>query len=146
MACGRWWPRSTEGLTTERLVATLCTVFGALATLLAIIGLYGVVSYSVSQRTREIGIRLALGAGRRMVVTMVMKEALLLVGVGVVVGILASLGLTRAVASALYGVTPHDPTILIVTTIGLTAAATAAGYLPARRASRTDPMLALRQE
>jgi predicted permease len=133
-------------LTTERMIASLSTVFGLLATLLATIGLYGVMAYTVAQRRREIGLRMALGAEPRKVLWMVMREVLLLVAIGVGVGIPASLALMRAVQSQLFGLTAHDPLTLALATAGLALVACAAGYLPALRASRLDPMVALRYE
>jgi predicted permease len=136
----------SNSLTTERMIASLSSVFGLLATLLAIIGLYGVMSYTVAQRTREIGIRMALGAAQGNVVWMVMREVLQLIGIGVVLGVPASLALTRVVQSQLFGLTAHDPSTLAWATAGLIAIACLAGYLPALRASRLDPMRALRYE
>ena len=133
-------------LITERMIASLSTVFGFLATLLATIGLYGVMAYTVAQRRREIGLRMALGADPRKVIWMVMREVLLLVGIGVGVGVPASLALMRAVQSQLYGLTAHDPSTLALATAALALVACAAGYLPALRASRLDPMVALRYE
>jgi len=143
--------RTTEtqinnSLVTERMIASLSTVFGFLATMLAVIGLYGVMSYTVAQRTREIGIRMALGAEQGKVVWMVMREVLRLIGIGVVVGIPAALALTRVVESQLFGLTGHDPRTLGISTVALTVVACAAGYIPALRASRLDPMKALRYE
>jgi ABC-type antimicrobial peptide transport system permease subunit len=135
-----------NSMTSERMIASLCALFGALATLLAMIGLYGVMSYSISTRTREIGIRMALGAGRRLVMAMVMNEVIVLVAVGAAAGVLASLALARTVASQLYGVNASDPVTLALATLTLALVAAAAGYLPARRASRVDPMAALRHE
>jgi len=143
--------RTTEvsianSLSSERMIAGLSSVFGLLATLLAVIGLYGVMAYTVAQRTREIGIRMALGAATDNVLWLVMREGLLLVAVGVVIGVPAAIGLTRVVQSQLYGVNAHDPGTLVLATIGLAAVACAAGYIPALRASRVDPMRALRYE
>ena len=143
--------RTTEtqvsySLVTERMIASLSTVFGFLATLLAVVGLYGVMSYTVAQRTREIGIRMALGAEQGSVVWMVMRDVLRLIGVGIIVGIPAALALTQVVQSQLFGLTGHDPGTLAMATVALAVVACAAGYLPALRASRLDPMKALRYE
>jgi predicted permease len=136
----------SNSLSTERMVASLSTVFGFVATVLAIIGLYGVMSYSVSQRTREIGIRMALGAEQGKVVGMVMREVLILIVIGVGVGVPAALALTKLVKSQLYGLEARDPWTLGVATALLVFVACAAGYIPALRASRVDPMKALRYE
>jgi len=136
----------SNSLTTERMIASLSTVFGSLATLLAAIGLYGVMAYTVAQRTREIGIRMALGADRRKVIWMVMRDVLLLVAAGIAAGIPAALALMRAVETQLYGLTAHDPSTLAGATAGLALVACAAGYLPALRASRLEPVVALRYE
>jgi len=136
----------SKSLLTERLVASLSTVFGFLATLLAMIGLYGVMAYTVARRTREIGIRMALGAGEKHVIWMVMREVLLLVSAGLAVGLAATGGLTRFVQTQLFGITPHDPFILAAAALSLAAVACAAGYIPALRASRVDAMRALRHE
>ena len=143
--------RTTEvqianSLITERMIASLSTVFGSLATVLAIIGLYGVMAYAVAQRRREIGIRMALGADGSKVIWMVMRDVLMLIAVGVGVGVPASLALMRAVQSQLYGLTAHDPSTLVLAAAGLALVACAAGYLLALRASRLDPMVALRYE
>ena len=143
--------RTTEAqlnntLSNERMIASLSTVFGFLATLLAAIGLYGVMAYSVAQRKREIGIRMALGAEPARVIRMVMGDVLLLVAIGVAVGVPAALALMRMLASQLYGLSSHDPFTLALATVGLGAVACAAGYLPAFRASRLDPVVALRHE
>jgi predicted permease len=136
----------TNSLSTERLIASLSAVFGFLATLLATIGLYGVMAYTVARRTREIGIRMALGAAQGKVVWMVMKEVLVLVGLGVGIGVPAALALTRLVRSQLFGIAPNDPSTLAMAAVGLAVIACAAGYIPAIRASRVDPILALRYE
>ena len=135
-----------NSLSTERMIASLSAVFGLLATLLAIIGLYGVMSYVVAQRTREVGIRMALGADHGRVIWLVMREVLILVAVGVVVGVTASLTLTRVLQSQLFGLTPHDPLTLSSSIAALAIVACTAGYIPALRASRLDPMAALRYE
>jgi len=135
-----------QSLATERLVASLSGVFGFLATLLAVIGLYGVMAYMVARRAREIGIRMALGASQPTVLWLVMKEVCLLAGVGIAVGLPAAWGLTRLVRSQLYGLTPNDPLTIAAATATLAAIALLAGYLPARRAARTDPLRVLRYE
>ena len=131
-----------ESLSRERLLATLSGFFGALALLLATVGLYGVMSYSVARRTNEIGIRMALGAEQARVLRMVS----VLIGVGLAAGAAAALASTRFVASLLYGVTPNDPITLALAAAVLASVAAFAGYLPAHRASRLDPMTALREE
>ena len=129
-----------------RLGSALLSAFGGLGLLLAAIGLYGVLSYVVSQRTQEIGVRLALGAEARDVRRLVMIQGLRVVGVGVLVGTAAALAAGRAIASLLYGVTPHDPLVLSIVIAILVGVAALASYLPARRATRVDPMVALRYE
>jgi ABC-type antimicrobial peptide transport system permease subunit len=133
-------------LRTERLVASLSAVFGGVATLLAVIGLYGVMACAVLRRTREIGIRMAFGALRDDVIWMVMREVLILIGAGIAIGMLLALALSGLVRSQLYGLEPHDPLILIASTSVLTLVACLAGFFPALRASRIDPMNALRHE
>lgn len=136
----------SNSLLIERLIASLSTVFGLLATLLAAIGLYGVMAYTVARRTREIGIRMALGAFQKDVIWMVMREVLVLVTVGIVIGLAAAFGLTRFVQAQLYGLTAHDPYTLGLAAFSLAAVACLAGYIPAIRASRVDAMQALRYE
>ena len=130
----------------ERLFALAYSLFGGLALLLACIGLFGLMSYSVSRRTNEIGIRMALGAQRSGVVGMVLRESMIMVAVGVTLGLAGALAAGRLIASVLFGLEANDGWT-IVAAIGLMAAVSlAAGYLPARRASRVDPMVALRYE
>jgi predicted permease len=135
-----------DSLMRERLMATLSGFFGALAALLASIGLYGVLSYAVAQRTQEIGVRLALGADRGRIVKMIMREATLLLAIGLAVGILLALAAAKTAGALLYGLQPHDPATYLLAATLLAAVAAAASYLPARRASRVDPMVALRCE
>jgi predicted permease len=138
--------RVDESMFIERAVATLAAAFGFLATVLAAVGLYGVVAYSVARRTVEIGIRMALGARRRDVYRIVLKEMAVLVGAGVAVGLPVAFGLGRLVESQLYGVRPHDPRLLAIAVGSLTLVAFAAAYLPARRAASIDPVRALHGE
>ncbi len=133
-------------LLTERLVAGLSAVFGVLATLLAVIGLYGVMAYTLSRRTKEVGIRMALGASQNDVVWLVMSEVLVLFGVGVVVALPSALALSGLVRAQVYGITPQDPLTMAAATAILLIVAAAAGFIPARRAARIDPMRALRWE
>jgi ABC-type antimicrobial peptide transport system permease subunit len=135
-----------ESLITERLVASLSTAFGILATLLATIGLYGVMAYMVAQRTREIGIRMALGAAGSDVLWLVMKEVLQLVLIGVAIGLPAAWALTRFAKSQLYGIQPNDALTIGLATASIVLVAIFSGYIPARRATLVDPMRALRWE
>ena len=130
----------------ERLLTALMSFFSLLAMMLAAIGLYGVMAYSVSQRTHEIGIRTALGAQRKDVIGLVLRETMLMVGAGVIIGLGAALASTRLIASWLYGLTPNDPLTIGLSSLLVLAVAALAGYLPARRAARVDPMEALRHE
>jgi predicted permease len=133
-------------LADERLIAKLLSFFGALALLLACVGLYGLMSYAVVRRTREIGIRMALGAQRAVMLRMILRETMLLVGIGIVLGVPGALAATRLVEKYLFGLKPTDPATIVLAALLMLAVATLAGYLPARRASRTDPTVALRYE
>ena len=138
--------RINQSLVSHSLVSKLSAFFGLLAAFLACIGIYGVMSYAVSRRTREIGIRMAIGAGRGDVLRMVMREVGFLVGIGLAVGIPAALAADRLAQRLLFGLKPTDPLTLTVATVLLLAVALFAGYLPARRAMKVDPMVALRYE
>jgi predicted permease len=133
-------------LLTERLLSTLSSVFGCLATLLAALGLYGVMAFMVARRTREIGIRMALGAGQGSVVWMVLRETLTLAGIGVAIGLAGAYGVTRLIQAQLFGVEPTDLLTMAAASLGIAAVTTLAGYIPARRATGIDPMSALRWE
>jgi ABC-type lipoprotein release transport system permease subunit len=133
-------------LTRERLLSMLASFFGVLALLLACIGLYGIMAYGVMRRTREIGIRLAVGASRRSVMWMVLRETLIVVTIGVIAGAIAVVPATQALRNQLFGVTPADPASLVIAIVLLVVVAAIAGYMPARRATRIDPLSALRCE
>jgi predicted permease len=130
----------------ERLMATLAGFFGLLAALLAAVGLYGVISYGVVSRARELGIRMALGAGAARVTRMIVREALELLAIGLGAGVALGLVAARATGALLYGLEPRDPLCMILTAALLAIIALAASLLPARRAARADPMLTLRDE
>jgi predicted permease len=135
-----------ESLVQDELMATLCGFFGGLAILLAAIGIYGVISYTVAQRTNEIGIRMALGAQRGSVVRLILGEVGILIGIGVVVGAGLTLAGSKAASSLLFGLKARDPITLALAVVILAVIGFAASFLPARRASRLDPMAALRYE
>jgi predicted permease len=135
-----------ETISQELTFADLCTAFAALALIIACVGLYGLMAYAVSRRTNEIGIRMALGAERRRIVWMVLKEALALCVAGLAIGLLCAWGAASVVKSFLFGMKPADPIALGTAMVLLVVAATLAGYAPAWRASRIDPMSALRHE
>jgi len=135
-----------DGLMAERMMATVSGFFGLLAALLAMVGLYGVISFLVARRRNEIGIRLALGAERGQVVAMVMREAARLLAIGVVTGVALSLLAGRGAGSLLFGLRPYDPLTLVTAALLLALIAAVASFLPARRASKLNPMVALRDE
>lgn len=135
-----------QSLVQERLVTWLSSAFGVLATLLTALGLYGVLTFSVARRTREIGIRVALGAQRRDVFRLIMIRGVVLVGVGVMIGLAASFALARLIGSLLFGVAPNSPMTLAIVSVGLIVIALIACYLPAQRATKVDPLVALRYE
>jgi ABC-type antimicrobial peptide transport system permease subunit len=124
----------------------MLAIAGSMALVLGVIGIYGVVSYGVSQRRREVGIRLALGAPRGEVRWMFVRSALVLTGIGVAIGLGGAAGLTQLMKSLLFGVSPMDPVTFVSIPLVLVACAVLASYLPARRAARVDPMEALRSE
>jgi predicted permease len=133
-------------LATDRLVASLALAFGAVAALLAAVGLYGLMAFNVTRRTQEIGVRLALGAPQRAVVWLVIKESLLLIAIGAMLAVPSAFVLSQYVRSQLFGITPADPVTIVAVLVVLGSVALAAGLLPARRASRLDPMAALTVE
>jgi ABC-type antimicrobial peptide transport system permease subunit len=135
-----------ENVFLDRLIGTLTAAFAALATLLAGTGLFGVMAYTVAERTREIGLRMALGAEGGQVRRMVLGQAGRMVLVGGAIGLVAALALGRAARSLLYGVEGHDPAVVLGGALVLAVVALLAGYLPARRAAKVDPMVALRGE
>jgi putative ABC transport system permease protein len=135
-----------DSLFRERLMAILSGAFGFLAGLIATLGLYGVIAYMVAQRRNEIGLRVALGADRKRVIGLVLREALLLLGLGVTAGIVLALWAAKAAATLLFGLPPQDAVSLIGAATLLTTIAFVASYVPARRAATLDPMAALRNE
>ena len=124
----------------------LLTIFAGSALVLAAIGVYGLMAYSVQQRTQEMGVRLALGADTSRVRNMVIQQGMTLVLIGVIIGVASAFGLARVMATFLFGVTPHDPLVFIVVPLVLAGVAWLGVWLPARRAARVDPVLALRVE
>ncbi|MGD0128468.1 MAG: ABC transporter permease [Terriglobia bacterium] len=135
-----------DSLGHERLMATLSSLFAALAVVLACVGLYGVMAYSVARRTSEIGIRMALGAGRAQIVGTILRESALLILAGVVLGLPIAIAVARVISSRLYGLKPADPLTIAGTILLLTAVTGLASYIPARRAMKVDPLVALRNE
>jgi ABC-type antimicrobial peptide transport system permease subunit len=135
-----------ESLAQERLISVVSSVFGLLSLLLASIGLYGIMAYAVSQRTRELGIRMALGARRSLVLLMVLRQGMTLVLLGIGLGLAVSLSGSRIVTSQLFGITATDPLTFVGAPILLLTVALVACCVPARRATKVDPLIALRQE
>jgi ABC-type antimicrobial peptide transport system permease subunit len=128
------------------VVARIMGILAAIALVLAVVGVYGVMSYNVSQRTQEIGIRMALGAGARDVLRMVLRQSARVMAVGSAFGVLLALGLSRGLSVFLFGVSPFDPRTFGGVVVALAVAGLVAGYLPARRATAVDPLVALRAE
>ena len=135
-----------SSLTRQRFYAILLGLFAAIAAVLGAIGIYGVLAYAVSQRTQEIGIRMALGAERRAVLRMVLRRGIVLMTIGIMLGLAGAVGLTRYLSGMLYDLTPLDPVTYAVVAILFAAVALVASYLPARRATQVDPVVALRCE
>jgi ABC-type antimicrobial peptide transport system permease subunit len=133
-------------LSGEHLITMLCTFFGALALLLASIGIYGVLSYAVAARTQEIGIRMALGATGWNVLWMTLRRSLTIVLIGVALGLTLAIGCTRLISGFLYGLSPTDPTAITLSALLLLVVALVACYIPARRATQVDPLIALRHD
>jgi ABC-type antimicrobial peptide transport system permease subunit len=133
-------------LVRDRLLAVLSGLFGALPVLLAVIDLYGVISYTANRRAKEIGVRMALGASAHAVRYLVLRETIGLAGLGILTGIPIALAGSRLIEAFLYGLTPADPIIISTSAIFLLSMALVAGYLPSRRASRLDPVVVLRNE
>jgi putative ABC transport system permease protein len=135
-----------QGLWAPRMGAALLSIFGGLALVLAMIGIYGVMAYSVAQRTQEMGFRMAIGAGPRDVLWLVLRQGMLLAVLGAAAGVAAAVAVGRLIAGLLFGIRPYDPVTLTAVVLALCSVALLACYLPARRATRVDPLTALRTE
>jgi putative ABC transport system permease protein len=135
-----------ESIARRRLATTLLGIFAACALLLAAVGLYGVMSYAVTQRTHEIGIRVALGASRTQVIRMVLEQSLAITAAGIGIGFIGAIAVARAVSNMLFGIRPGDPLTFALVAAGLAIVALAASYVPAWRASVVDPAISLRNE
>ncbi|HEX2457379.1 MAG TPA: FtsX-like permease family protein, partial [Vicinamibacterales bacterium] len=135
-----------SSLTRQRFYAMLLGFFAVIATVLGAVGIYGVLAYGVSQRTQEIGVRMALGAQRSEVMILVLRRGLVLAAAGIVIGVAGAIGLTRYMSGMLFNLTPLDPTTYVAVTTLFALVALLASYLPARRATKLDPMMALRHE
>ena len=142
----REFSKDAESLRLPRTLGLLSGFFGALALLLATMGLYGIMAYTVARRRNEIGVRIALGATRTRVIRMVLGDVGRMVAAGVALGVMLSLAATRFVSSFLYGVEPNDPATLALSALALVAVAIGAALIPARRSARLDPMTALRED
>jgi ABC-type antimicrobial peptide transport system permease subunit len=136
----------SESLTEAKYVSGLTALFACIAMLLAVMGIYGVISYSVARRTHELGIRMVLGAGTQDVVRLVLRQAMIVVGIGLAIGVAGALAVSRLLSSWLYGVSARDPLTFIAIPLALAVVALVASYIPARRATRVDPVVALRCE
>jgi putative ABC transport system permease protein len=136
----------SQSVAEPQVITSLLATFAAVALILAAIGVYSVISYSVAQRTHEIGVRMALGAQQRHVLRMIVGQGLKLVLVGVAIGVTTAFAVTRVISNLLFGLTATDPTVFVVVPLLLVVIATLASYFPARRALKVDPMIALRNE
>jgi putative ABC transport system permease protein len=138
--------RLSNSVARPRLLAVLLGIFAVVAVVLAAIGIYGVIAYSITRRTREIGIRIALGARRRAVLALVLRQGLILAAIGITIGIAGASAVTRYLDKMLFGLSPLDPATFVAVSLGFAAVAAAAAFVPARRATKVDPLVALRCE